>query len=361
MTAGDTDRETDTITRDDLPHRLLEHAYAIAAVRGEISRRELIRLADAPAEDTERAVDQLLRLRVLTAGPEQPDRLLSVAPATAYTQLLMPAMRELRDRQAAIDDASAQLTRLLPVYEDSVVRRSREQPLLRLDDVPAVRLAISELAARATREILTSQPGGPRPEEVLKEATGRTVHVLGRGLRMRTLYQYAAQYHQPTVDHAALLVEHGGEVRVVNDAFMRLIVFDREVALIELADDVDHADNAGGALMVHDPNVVRFLVRAFERAWDRALPFALSYERDQVLRNSEEMKTAIVELLVEGYDDKVAARRLGISLRTFQRHLAEVFRRIGANNRLHAGYLLRDLGVLDDAIDTTPRIPQQSR
>ncbi|OLZ62603.1 hypothetical protein AV521_41525 [Streptomyces sp. IMTB 2501] len=354
MTAGDTDRETGTITRDDLPHRLLEHVYAIAAVRGEISRRELIRLADAPAGDAERAVDQLLRLRVLTASPEQADRLLPVAPATAYTQLLMPAMRELRDRQTAINDASAQLARLLPVYEDSVMRRSREQPLLRLDDVPAVRLAISELAARATREILTSQPGGPRPEAVLKEAMSRTAHVLGRGLRMRTLYQYAAQYHQPTVDHAALLVEHGGEVRVVNDAFMRLIVFDREVALIELA------DNAGGALMVHDPNVVRFLVRAFERAWDRALPFALSYERDQVLRNSEEMKTAIVELLVEGYDDKVVAKRLGISLRTFQRHLAEVLRRIGANNRLHAGYLLRDLGVLHDAYDTTPRSPQQS-
>jgi hypothetical protein len=46
-----------------------------------------------------------------------------------------------------------------------------------------------------------------------------------------------------------------------------------------------------------------------------------------------------------GYDDKVVAKRLGISLRTFQRHLADIMRRIGARNRLHAGYLLRDLGI----------------
>lgn len=353
METGHVEREPDTTAGDDLPHRLLEHVYMIVTARGGISRRELVGLAGVPAEKAERVIGELVRLRVLTSGSGEPDRVVPVSPATAYSQLLMPAMRELRDRQAAINDASAQLARLLPIYEDSVMKRSREQPLHRLDNVHAVRLAISELAARATREILTSQPGGPRPEAVLKEATGLTVRALRRGLQMRTLYQYAAQYHQPTVDHAALLAEHGAEVRVTSDAFMRLIVFDREVALIELA------DNSHGALMVHDPNVVRFMVRAFERGWDRALPFALSYERDQVLQRSEEMKTTIVRLLVEGYDDKVVAKRLGISLRTFQRHLAEVFRRIGANNRLHAGYVLRDLDVFHNAYETTPRIPQQ--
>ncbi|NGO47306.1 helix-turn-helix transcriptional regulator [Streptomyces ureilyticus] len=159
---------------------------------------------------------------------------------------------------------------------------------------------------------------------------------------MRTLYQYAAQFHQPTVDHASLLVEHGAEVRLVTEVFMRLIVFDGEVALIELA------DNPKGGLVVRDPHVLHFLVRAFEGAWAKALPFPLAYERDQVLRSSEEIKTAIVKLLSLGYDDKVVAKRLGISLRTFQRHLADIMRRIGARNRLHAGYLLRDLEIFHE-------------
>ncbi|MFI6685554.1 LuxR C-terminal-related transcriptional regulator [Streptomyces sp. NPDC050485] len=341
--ARDMDQELDRFDNDhEATGQLMAELFAHATARESISRDELAQLSDDRPEEVDRAIERLLRLGVLRTKTGQPGRLVPVAPATAHAQLLMPAIRELRDRQAMINDASAQLAHLLPVYESSVMRRTGQQLVHHLEDVDAVRSALSELSARATREILTSQPGGSRPEAVLKEATDRTVHVLKRGVRMRTLYQYAAQFHQPTVDHATLFVAHGAEVRLVTDAFMRLIVFDREVALIELL------DNAQGAVLVRDPNIIHFLVRAFERAWDRALAFPLAHDRDQVLRSSEEMKTAIVKLLVEGYDDKVVAKRLGISLRTFQRHLAEVLRRIGANNRIHAGYLLRDLGMFHE-------------
>ncbi|MFI6054540.1 LuxR C-terminal-related transcriptional regulator [Streptomyces violascens] len=341
--AQDLDLERERIDNShDVPNALMAALFAHATARESISRDELTQLADARPEEVDRAIERLLRLRVLRTKTGDPDLLVPIAPATAHAQLLMPAIRELRDRQAMINDVSAQLADLLPVYETSVMQRTGQQLLQRLDDADAVRSTLSELSARATTEILTSHPGGPRPEAVLKEATGRTMDVLKRGVRMRTLYQYAAQFHQPTVDHAALLAEQGAEVRLVTDAFMRLIVFDREVALIELLDD------SQGALLVHDPNIIHFLCRAFERAWDRALAFPRTHERDQVLHSSEEMKSAIVKLLVEGYDDKVVAKRLGISLRTFQRHLAEVLRRIGANNRIHAGYLLRDLGIFHE-------------
>ncbi|WP_413810915.1 LuxR C-terminal-related transcriptional regulator [Streptomyces sp. OE57] len=332
--------EADKTTNAD--SRLMVALYALAAARESVSRNELLQLADASPDEAGQAIDRLLQLKVLTGKPGDPVRLVPVAPATAFTQLLLPAIRELRERQTTINEVSAQLVDLLPVYEKSVMKDVREHSLHRLDNVDAVRLTVSELSARATREILVSQPGGPRPEPVLKEATDRAVGVLERGVRTRTLYPYAAQFHQPTVDHVSLLVEHGAEVRVVTQVFMQLIVFDREVALVELV------GNPKGALLIRDLSVIHFLIGAFERAWDKALPFPLAYEREQMLFSSEEMKTAIVELLVEGYDDKVVAKRLGISLRTFQRHLAAVLRRIGAHNRLHAGYLLRDLGILHE-------------
>ncbi|WP_051966171.1 LuxR family transcriptional regulator [Kitasatospora mediocidica] len=323
------------------PPSLTAALYEQATARESISLEELLTAAGAPAEEAHAAVRRLERLRLLRSRPGEPGHFVPVAPATASAQVLLPAIRELRDQQAMINQMCAELSDLLPVYERSALKRSREELLHRLDDVDAVRLAISELSARATREILTSQPGGPRPEHVLRESRDRTVQVLERGVPMRTLYQYSAQFHQPTADHVALLVELGADVRVVNDAFMRLIVFDREVAIIEMV------DNDQGALLVRDMNIIHFVVRAFERAWDRALQFPLAHERGQVLQASEEMKTAIVRLLVEGYDDRVIAKRLGISLRTFQRHLSEVLRRIGAHSRVHAGYLIRELGMLD--------------
>ncbi|MFF5702353.1 LuxR C-terminal-related transcriptional regulator [Streptomyces sp. NPDC012794] len=56
---------------------------------------------------------------------------------------------------------------------------------------------------------------------------------------------------------------------------------------------------------------------------------------------SEELRQTIVLLLSEGLEDKVIARRLGMSERTCQRHIAEIMRAIGAKSRFQAGYLLR--------------------
>ncbi|QMU71600.1 helix-turn-helix transcriptional regulator [Streptacidiphilus sp. P02-A3a] len=323
--------------------------YARATSQKSVSRDDLLKSVDSPLDDTQRAIDRLVELRVLRSQRGRPDMFTPVAPATAGAQLLLPVLRAMGDQQAMINDVSAHLSALLPIYEGSALERAQEQLLERLDDVDDVRAALSELAARATREILVSQPGGPRAGSVAQETRDRTMRALERGVPTKTLYQYSAQFHQPTYDHVALAVERGAEVRVVSDAFMRLIVFDRKVALIDLV------DNERGSLLVRDPNIVHFLTRAFAKVWDTALPFPFSYERAQVLRTSEAMKIAIVGLLVEGYDDKVVAKRLGISLRTFQRHLSEVLRRIGARSRLHAGYLIREHRVLEGKFDATHR------
>lgn len=46
----------------------------------------------------------------------------------------------------------------------SVLGRTGRQPVDRIEDVGDVRSVLSELAARDTREVLITQPGGPRPE-----------------------------------------------------------------------------------------------------------------------------------------------------------------------------------------------------
>ncbi|WP_307623216.1 LuxR C-terminal-related transcriptional regulator [Streptomyces sp. V3I7] len=61
---------------------------------------------------------------------------------------------------------------------------------------------------------------------------------------------------------------------------------------------------------------------------------------------SDDLKLALLRLLVEGHEDKVISKRLGISLRTYQRHLAEIMKRIGARNRSHGGYLVHKMRLL---------------
>lgn len=64
-----------------------------------------------------------------------------------------------------------------------------------------------------------------------------------------------------------------------------------------------------------------------------------------MLAISEDMKLSIVRLLVQGLEDRAIARRMGMSLRTCQRHVSDIMDKLGARSRLHAGFLISELGV----------------
>lgn len=251
--------------------------------------------------------------------------------------------------RAAGDAADRLLGELVPVYESALERRLHQPLFEELPDVASVRRALDRFATEAQHEVLTSQPGGGRTEEVLQEAMGRTEAVLGRGVRMRTLYQHTAQYDPGTAAYVEIVTGLGAEVRTLGEGFMRMLAFDGEVVVIE------QTGNPKAALVVREPSVVPFAVAAFELMWRQADPFPVNLGREQAIRVSEKTKEDIIRLLVQGESDKVIARRMGMTVRTCQRHIAKITERIGARSRVHAGYLLRkheeDLRLADVTTD----------
>jgi hypothetical protein len=239
------------------------------------------------------------------------------------TQVLLQASQIRRD-----------LMGLAPVYSEATSSRLQEQRLETIVGLAQVRDLITELSEACRSEVLTSQPGGARSEEVLTESLDRTERLLGRGVRMRTLYQHTAQFSGATIAYVERISGLGAEVRTLADGFPRLIVFDRKLALIDSREEGDCA------LLVRSPCVVDFMVRTFNWAWVAAEPFPVEYRQERVRAVSDEIKRTIVQFLVTGEDDKVIARRLGLSLRSVQRHIAEIMQHLGAANRMHAGYLV---------------------
>ncbi|MGK5544092.1 LuxR C-terminal-related transcriptional regulator [Streptomyces sp. URMC 127] len=294
-----------------------------------------------PPEDFAAVAEHLLNLGLLERDPADENRLHAVAPVTAIARTCGPALRTLVEEQQRV----GHLTSLIASYDAAYTAGGEAHGAAvlaeRLTSLEAVRRAITELAARARAEILTSQPGGPRPEEQLEDSLERTENVLRRGVRMRTLYQQSAQFSQETTQYVRHLTELGAEVRTVSDGFMRLIVFDRTAAIMSLH------DNPRGALVVRDSDIIDFAVGAYERAWAESRPFPVRYDRQQVMDASEGMKLTIMRLLVEGLEVTVIAKRLGVSHRTCQRHISEIMQRLGARNRLHAGFLIGRQGLLN--------------
>ncbi|CAM5548132.1 hypothetical protein SBADM41S_06722 [Streptomyces badius] len=90
--------------------------------------------------------------------------------------------------------------------------------------------------------------------------------LLERGVRMRTLYQHTAQFHQGTAAYVEHVAPLGGEVRTTASGFPRMLVFDRRVAVLALK---GHPE---GALVLRNENVIDVLVDTFERTWVGARP-----------------------------------------------------------------------------------------
>ncbi|MFC8244131.1 helix-turn-helix transcriptional regulator [Streptomyces chartreusis] len=227
------------------------------------------------------------------------------------------------------DEHVCRLNSTLP--EDSG-RRSDIRYIHGLSDISE---AINEALSGATREILTAQPDGSRPSGVLKDALESVRRHISAGVAMRTLYQHSTRFDEATKEYVREVTRLGASVRTLDEFFDRLVIVD-DVAFIAANED------RTSAAAVREPAVVRFLRDTFDRSWDRAQPFPFvphhaAKAADEVI---PAIRTSIKRLLIEGYPDKQIARRLGISERSLQTHIASMKQELGARNRLQMGYLL---------------------
>jgi sugar-specific transcriptional regulator TrmB len=183
------------------------------------------------------------------------------------------------------------------------------------------------------QELLTAQPHGRRPANTLAVAENRDVKALRRGVTMRTLYQHSARHSPATREYVADIVAEGAEVRTLDEFFRRLIVIDRQVAVVPAS------DNHHAAIAIRDKSLIAYLVDIFERSWERAQPFNLS--GNQAERNiAADVRAMTIRLLVEGHSDPASAKRLGVSTRTYAGYIAALKDEFGVQTRFQLGYAM---------------------
>lgn len=211
---------------------------------------------------------------------------------------------------------------------------------------------IAALTAEASEEILTAQPQTGRDLGVgLKQSYAKEQALLDRGVRVLTLYQHAARRSTTTQKYVAGLIRLGAEVRTLDEFFHRLIVIDRRVALIPTPDDL------GVAVAVREPTVVAYLIDVFQRSWERARPFTSAGE-DIAQHVADEQRAMTIRMLVEGHPDPSAAKRLGVSARTYAAYVADLKAEFEADTRFQLGYILGRRGITGDLKDNAQPAPE---
>ncbi|MET9960285.1 LuxR C-terminal-related transcriptional regulator [Streptomyces sp. NPDC006326] len=322
-------------------------AYGQAVRMGRFDREAVAEELRLCPQDIERTEQVLRHLKLLQPMPGDPSVLVPVGPDAAAADLVGAAERQIRDLQAAVTDVRSKLLSLTPLYFEGRRERNRVEAFDLITDAALVQSTIDERRQMCRSELLIIQPGGPRPAEILPAARESALELLGRGVQMKTLYQHTARSDLPTRAYVREVTAAGGEVRTADELIDRLFIYDREIAF--LPERAACPGRPPGAAIVREPTLVSFLCSVFDHLWDGATPFAP--ETNKATATADDVKHSIMRLMSKGFKDEMVARRLGMSVRTCRRHIAEITEELEATSRFQAGFNVAMSGILDTPQD----------
>ncbi len=263
--------------------------YATALREGRVARSDLV------------AAPCLVRRALVHPDPNDDRWMLPLPAPAALTRLLIPFAREVSDH---LSDAAAILDTLLPFA--SLAPPPSDPTITVIHGNDRIMDSLREASRAARSEVLTAQPGGNRMVTNLRAGLENAQAVIEAGGRLRHLYQHPVRYSRRFAAYLDHLGPEHLEVRTMEQAIDRLIVFDRETAYLPAAPGTE------SALVIRHPALVRYLVHTYEVLWARATPY------DDPLPTTDAPVTAvqhsIARLLAAGHVDDDIARRMGISV-----------------------------------------------
>lgn len=294
-----------------------------------------------PPERVRSALDELAKLSLLRPSWDEPGGLRLVSPEVGLSSLLAIQEADLLERQREIAASRAAVARVVADYAD--LRPSRHHPEIeQLIGLDTVRAWLEEITHAGPEEVMSFAPGGAQPPEQMEASKPLDQEALGRGTVMRTIYLDSVRNDPATFAYMGWLVEQGGQVRTAATLPLRMLVFDRKVALIPV--NPEHSEI--GAVVQRGPGMVAALCALFEQTWQAANPVGADKHPGNDGLTSQER--AIITLLAQGYTDEVIARKLGVSVRTSRRITAELTSRLGARSRFQAGARAVERGWIKD-------------
>ncbi|MDZ5443869.1 helix-turn-helix transcriptional regulator [Micromonospora sp. 4G57] len=283
------------------------------------------------------ALDELADLALLRPSSVQPGSLRPVSPEIGLAALLGRAEAEVLHRQRQVEATRAAIK---SIAAEQLASRDHEG-VRRYEDVDAVRFRLEELAANAEVECVSLNPGSAQAPDGKESSKPLNQLALERGVTIRCVYQDSYRNDPGVVGYARWLTGLGGQVRTAPTLPMLMVVVDQRVALLPL----DPTDSGKGAVEVVHPGVVAAIYALFEQIWRTARPIDVVPQVDG--RGMEPSERELLRILADGHTDEVAARKLGLSLRTVRRMTANVMERLGARSRFQAGVHAAQRGWCD--------------
>lgn len=121
----------------------------------------------------------------------------------------------------------------------------------------------------------------------------------------------------------------GEQIRVLSELPTRLFIIGTTHAI--LPEPLGFTDEP--RTLIRQPGIVAALTLYFEQLWERAAPVPALERRDP----RPDLRRFLLQQMAAGAQDEQIARRLGVSLRTVRRRVADILTELGADTRFQAG------------------------
>lgn len=265
-------------------------------------------------------------------------------PAVALGALMVERQQELR--RAELD-----LETLNGIYRQAVSERGSGDVIdvVRGPEAVAHRFAQLQRSARAEIQmfvragIAVVSPDDNDDDESVAQA---------RGVAYRVVLERAVLERPGFVAQAGKSVDRGMQLRVAKALPVRLMIVDRELALVPLTSDGEK--QGPGALLIHSSPLLDALRSHFELVWQASTrlvlpgvdadasatsPVAEGDALDELAGDTlEPLDATVLSLLLAGLTDQAVGSQLDLSLRTVQRRVRHLMDRAGVDTRLQLGH-----------------------
>jgi DNA-binding CsgD family transcriptional regulator/transposase-like protein len=278
-------------------------------------------------------LDALADRALVRVSQQTPGLLVPITAEAALAQLLRRQEEELGEQrrliQARRDDISKAVEARLDAGDGTSDPDGQIEYVVGADSIHA---RFEQLSYATTTTIDSLAPAAEAPEQMLADAWPLDADALRRGVKTRTLYLEAIRNNAPLAAYARRLQEAGGQVRTSPTLPSRIYVSDHRVAVVPL----DPTVRGRGVAVVRAPGVIASLEALFESIWHQAAPLDVGNPIDTSTGLSDTERT-LLTMLADGVTDETAAKKLGVSLRTVRRIMADLMVRLEASSRFEAG------------------------
>jgi DNA-binding CsgD family transcriptional regulator len=287
------------------------------------------------------ALDELSDLTLLRPGLSPTQKLRPVSIERAIHTLIRQQSELLKIQSGSLSMLQSAMKELLasrPTRQDGFGHADVET----LTGPEPMQSLIEQLMFRATESVWSAIPGRPMAPEVLEAARPFDEEVAQRGVPGRSLYQNSVLTDRRNMDYARWLSGLGIEIRSTPVIPTRMIIVDRSLAAVLHKEPQLPME----MFVVREPALVIPLIELYEISWASARPIDGPIPEQTSDREPTQQELALLRFLASGSTDEAAAKKLGVSVRTVRRIMAELMDQLEASSRFEAGHKATQRGWL---------------